>query len=109
MKELEEFKRIRDNYNEKLNKISEDIKMIEKELSNSPLNSFSLTVKNVYELMWDDVSERIILVYENGNRPLIEYKFYVREEIHPFLPIFIEKASRILKNNQSGEKDECIS
>ena len=80
------------------NAMSEDIKTFEKYLKNMKISSnFVFQICSEVSLSWDMNSKRLMAqctdeTGESLDRPLIEMKFKIREQLFPFLTTFLRKA-----------------
>lgn len=99
----DEAKLVIDEYHSKLDRISSDIKNLEKTLQNLGIGEFEMVVD--FEKIADDRVNEKSLSFRNSrlcynNSPLIEQKSLIRIEIYKYLPSFfnacLEKIKRSL-------------
>jgi hypothetical protein len=98
----EESKQIISDYQKELDKLSEDIKCLEKILQNSGVGEFMFEFsrgKNLGfsegRLKYIDMNENII---NHNPRPLIEHKAIIRMEVAAYLPEFFELCMNKIKS-----------
>ncbi len=95
MKNLDLLKNEIDISNESMNKMSNDIRLLEETIQKSGFKDYSMKIPNPDKPMylnWNENQRRLTLIYGEPptERPLIETKFTLRAETHPFLDQFIE-------------------
>lgn len=95
---LDDLQDVRVSRERELDEISSDFRQAESQLKKLAFRSFTFRVTDEWQLGWD-ADERRLKAYGRAgaiNRPVIETKFYIREELHPYLALFVKE---IIKNN----------
>lgn len=104
---LEKDKDIFYKFEERLNRISDDIKNLEKYLSQNAVNiPFELVVSDTEKLSWlpFETNGKFRVVYlsfkNNLSRPLIECKIEIRERMYSLLPNFLSGFAKYVNNKK---------
>jgi len=96
-----EFKENIESYHMRLDKISEDIKKLEKMLKDSGIGEFEVEISPTQSLRFEGLRIRFLDMNTNPciNRPLplIEQKSAVRIEVAPYLPDLFEACLNLVK------------
>ncbi len=102
-KKLQESNVLSPLYLEKLDKISNDIKLMEDIFKKSGITCFGITIKEGVELGYND--SRVMYYDIHHNKPLYECKTYIRLIAAPFFPALFDEYLETLKK-AIGEKKE---